>query len=697
MRTKTDTTGQGRTPMRVVLAGLLAGSISLTMAGCAQQGDGNGLVQSDGSGSHVRKPSVTALLKSEAEIPTDGSPLSLIDTADIWSKRDLESSYADSEATTILIDGADVGISGANASSVSTSEGTITISEEGTYVLSGQSNSMGVVVDAPADAKVQLVLAGVSLANDGGACLHAKSADKVFLTVKDGTKNSLMSTGGFVTDGDVDGTVFSKADLTVNGTGELSVTSSTGNGIVGKDEVTLASSTTTIDAPQGHAIDANDCVAIHDGSWNLRSGKDGIHAENSDDQTKGWVYADGGTISIVAGTDGIDAGSQIQIDGGTFALECGDDGIHAELDLAINGGAIDVTKCVEGIEGGTVTVTAGAVSVVSDDDGINATGTPNASEDDATNGTVNVRSPQDEGNGSDGQQVRRQPPDTDGERPAMPDGEAPADMGASGSNRPSPSGMPGGMEPHATADDKSGTSSDGTDASANASGHPGATEDSESQEQRPQVQDGGQRPGGIMGGGFGMMDADSTALLTISGGHVTIDAKGDGIDCNGLIHVTGGQTCVYGPDSDGNSAMDYGTDFRIDGGELMAVGSSGMVEDVSPESKQASMTVFLGENVTGDVSISVGDSSVVECSPTRRYSMILVSTPAMRDDGTYEIKTGDKTTPVQMDGRVTVSGTRSSFTGGEPRERAGSQPGEFSSPEGLVGQRMGVPREPSEG
>lgn len=713
--------GRESVAMRAILAGLLAGTLSLAATGCAQQGGtvGDGTSQPGDAGASGSDSTSAPALKTESEIPTDGSPLSLIDAANFWSKRDLDPSYAEYEATTVVFDGDGENASGADASSVTASGDTLTISGEGIYILSGKSDSMGIVVDAPADAKVQLVLAGLSLSCDGGACLHVKSADKVFLTVKDGTENSLASTGELADADGADGTVFSKADLTVNGAGSLSVTSEAGNGVVGKDEVTLVSSVTAIDAPKGHAIDANDNIAIHGGTWDLSSGKDGLHSENDDDQTKGWVYADGGTISIAAGTDGIDAGSQVQIDGGSLSLECGDDGIHAELDLVINGGTVDVTRCAEGVEGGTVTITAGDVSVTADDDGINATGTPDKSADgaqgDAGNGMPDfgngfpgkgakggqVADGDDQGP-DDGQQAGRGSSDGNGSQPpATPDGGMPSNMESDTSDRPSPPAMPEGMEPpsapRTTTGDRQGTPSGNGESESGTTGGQGesVTGDAESQGTTPQGDgQGGQRPSGMPGGGFGMMGSDETAILTISGGHVTVDAKGDGIDCNGLIHVTGGQTCVYGPTSDGNSAMDYGTELRIDGGELVAVGSSGMAEDVSSESKQASMTVFLDEGTTGDASVSVGNNSIAECSPTRQYSMLLVSTPAMRDGGTYDVRTGDKVTSVKMDGRVTVSGTRSSFMGGKAPggQQAGFQPREFSAPEDLVGQRVGTPR-----
>lgn len=141
---------------------------------------------------------------------------------------------------------------------------TITITEAGTYVISGSLSDGQIVVDAADDAKVQIVLAGASVTSSSSAAVYAKAADKVFLTLAEGTQNALSASGSFADTGDgnnVDGTVFSKADLTVNGSGSLSVTSSQGHGIVCKDDLAICGGSIDVTAA-GHAIQGKDSVAV---------------------------------------------------------------------------------------------------------------------------------------------------------------------------------------------------------------------------------------------------------------------------------------------------------------------------------------------------------------------------------------------------------------------------------------------------
>lgn len=724
----------GGTATKAVLAGLLA----LSMAGCAGlTGSGSGSGSSDqavsgSSATGSSEAATTGLLRSEAEIPTDGSPLSLIDTTDLWTKRDL----ADPSPTTeISLSGATATATGPESGYVSVEDGVLTISGEGTYALTGESDGLSIVVDAPEDAKVQLVLSGVSMRQSGYACIYAKSADKLFVTAADGTDNSIEVTGEFAQrdDSNVDGAVFAKCDLTVNGTGRLSVSCESGHGIVCKDDLKLVSSETHVTSGTGHAIQAKDSVSVHGGTWVLDGAKDGIHAENEDKPAKGWVYVESGTITITAGSDGIDANSYVQVDGGSLTIDAGDDGIHAELDLAVNGGQVDVPRCHEGLEGGTVTVTAGDVNVVADDDGFNATGDPySETAGDKVDGEMPGHDGflggfggfpgTDQGIGDDADGDGQEGTQTNGQ--GQPDGEMsqPPELpeGQEGTEPPELPGSQDGMEPPEMPDSQDGQNGrgggmrgpgsrggmrpqgqgDGTQGDGGDMRGPG---DQQAQGDRPELPSeasdsgdgtiteasfGGGRGG--MGGGM-MMGTDATAILTISGGTVHVDAQGDGLDSNGTIHVTGGETYVFGPVSDGDTALDYGTDLRIDGGTILAVGSSGMVEDVSSESTQPSMTVTFDGARSGAISVvsNADGSTLVTATPSRQYSAATFSSPSLSADGSYTISSGDSTQSVQMSGTVTSSGTRSGSFGGRGGMGGGSG---FSRPEDLVGQQMGAPQ-----
>lgn len=279
-----------------------------------------------------------------------------IDITDMFTKRDLAGNYDESEAVKITLSGK---TAACNSSNVQIEDGVVTIKAAGVYVLSGTFTDGTIVVDAGDDDKVQLVLDGVSITAADYAAIYAKNADKVFVTLAEGAGNSLTVSGDYVQtdDNNVDAVIFAKCDLTLNGTGSLTVKDTTGHGIVSKDDLVVTGGTYTIDS-QDHCLNGKDSVRIADGTFNLSCDEDGIHAGN-DDQQDGYVYIEGGDINI----------------------SVGDDAIHAEGLLIITGGDIDVSKSCEGVEGDKILVTGGDIDVISSDDGFNAAGGSSGSGD----------------------------------------------------------------------------------------------------------------------------------------------------------------------------------------------------------------------------------------------------------------------------------------------------------------------------
>ena len=260
----------------------------------------------------------------------------------------------------------------------------MTITAAGTYVLSGSLNNGSVIVDAAKDDKVQLVLDGVEINADTFAAIYVVQADKVFITLAEGSVNTLSNGGSFVQtdDNDVDAVIFSKDDITLNGSGKLVITSPAGHGIVGKDEVTITGGTYEISCAKC-AVRAKDSIAISDGTFTLKAGTDGLHAENDDDDTLGNVYIAGGSFTITAGDDAIHANTLLQIDGGTISISAAE-GLEATY-VQINGGDISISASDDGVNAankssaytptfemndGTLTVVMGA----GDTDGIDSNG-----------------------------------------------------------------------------------------------------------------------------------------------------------------------------------------------------------------------------------------------------------------------------------------------------------------------------------
>ena len=282
---------------------------------------------------------------------TTSSSLTETDTSDMFSDRDKEVGYDESESVTIsLADNS----SSCESDAVSITENTITIKDEGTYILSGSLSDGMVIVEAEDTDKVQIVLNGVSISNDQSAAFYVRSADKVFVTTASGTENTLEHNGSSYTaidENNIDAAIFSKSDLTLNGEGTLTVTAQEGHGIVSKDDLVLTSGTYVITSAS-HGLSGKDSVRIANGSYTIVSGKDGIHAQNKDDSSSGFVY----------------------LAGGTYTISAGDDGIHAASNVTISEGKIDITQSYEGIEGLSIDIAGGEISVLASDDGINAAG-----------------------------------------------------------------------------------------------------------------------------------------------------------------------------------------------------------------------------------------------------------------------------------------------------------------------------------
>lgn len=229
----------------------------------------------------------------------------------------------------------------------------MTISKEGVYVLSGNLNEGQIIVDAGDSDKVQLVLDNADIICKSSAPIYVKNADKVFITTTKDSENTLETTDEFVNidDNNIDGVIFAKADVTLNGAGTLNIECSKAHGIVCKDDLRLTSGTYNINVAS-NALSGKDSIRIAGGTFNITSKKAAIHSENTDDAQKGFIYIADGDFTILSEKDGIKASSY----------------------LAINGGNINITKSEEGLEAMYVDINGGDISIVSSDDGINASG-----------------------------------------------------------------------------------------------------------------------------------------------------------------------------------------------------------------------------------------------------------------------------------------------------------------------------------
>lgn len=282
---------------------------ALLLTGCTQQASSAGAESA---------ASVTATPESAAAATADSvNTIAVINTDGLFSDRDLAGTYDAEEAVTIQLNGD----SAACDSSAMQIEGScITITAEGVYLITGTLNDGQIVVDAPDTDKVQLVLAGANITSSTSAAIYALEADKVFVTLAEGSENTLANGGEYIA---IDAVIFAKTDLTLNGSGSLTINAAAGPGVVSKDDLIITGGSYAVIAAS-HGLFGKDILAIAGGSFTITSGKDGLHADNSDDLSLGSLYIADGSFTINAQGDDISASGALQIDSGTFELTTGD-------------------------------------------------------------------------------------------------------------------------------------------------------------------------------------------------------------------------------------------------------------------------------------------------------------------------------------------------------------------------------------
>ncbi len=286
---------------------------------------------------------------------------------EVFSKRDLNQTPDTSDAKTITL----------------SDNSTKTITEEGIYILTGSASECTVKVEAAKEAKVQLILDGITVTNTSTPVIYVVSADKCFVTTTD-KESTLSVKGEFTADGETntDAVIFSKDDLVLNGTGTLNITSSA-NAISGKDDIKATGGTYNLKCTND-GIEANESISICAGTYNIEASKKGIQSSNDEDTSTGTILITGGTFNITAGTDSIQGTTLVQIDGGTLTLNSSE-GIESTY-VKINGGTIDITASDDGINAAakssaystpTIEINDGKLTIVmgqGDTDAIDANG-----------------------------------------------------------------------------------------------------------------------------------------------------------------------------------------------------------------------------------------------------------------------------------------------------------------------------------
>ena len=565
-------------------------------------------------------------------------------STDMFTERDLAGTYEESAAVYVTLSGD--GITG-ETDGVAINGQTVTITAEGTYIFSGTLSEGQIVVDAD-NAKVQIVFDNVDITCASSAAVYVKNAEKVFVTLAEGSQNTLRNTDEYVAidDNNIDAVIFAKSDLTLNGTGSLTIVSAEGHGIVSKDDLKITGGTYDITAA-GHALSGKDSVRIADGTFILTAEKDGIHAENADDEEKGYIYIADGDFTITSDGDGMDASNIVQIEDGTFDITAGSGAANSlkthESDMpgGPGGGMPQNGRKPDGEDMPEMGEKPGGENMpqdtTTDESGTSTKGIKAGGGMYLNGGTYQIDSADDSIHSN--------------ANITIADGTYTLATGDDGVHADDALTVNGGTitvtESYEGLEGLTVTINDGTiDITARDDGinTAGGTD---------------QSGFGTFGDHFKGMDSaddeteettDNEMWMELNGGYIHILAGGDGVDSNGDLTINGGEIYIDGPSDNGNSAIDYGdrSSAYMNGGTLVAIGSSGMAEGMSDSSKQEVLMVKLGEQMeAGDVVLTDSEGNViVSYTALKSYDCVIISTAEVESGATYTLITSGTTTEV---------------------------------------------------
>lgn len=484
---------------------------------------------------------------------------------------------------------------------VTVEEGRITITDAGSYLLTGDFTGQ-IVVRAGADDNVHLILSGVSITNDM-APIYIENCKNASITLASGTVNSVSDSQNYTfADGEdePDAAVYSDCDLTINGDGTLNVTGNYACGIRTKDDLKIVSGTINVTSV-GDAVKGRDSLRISGGTFHIISESDGLKSNNDEDADRGYVL----------------------IEGGDFTISAGDDAVHAESRLVVNGGNLTVLSSYEGLEAMKVELNGGVIDVTASDDALNAA-SPSTGDNEADDWFGQWQDQRKNGGNRGGSMTETDtiPSQTtpSDENSRIPDEEIerwsqqmPGGMGGFGNMMPPdgmtiPDGMtpPDGMEFPASMTPADPEQPDG--AQPEFPEMPGGGTGSERGDRGERGNKGGDMVGGFggnMGGMMGRETPEEGVWIRITGGTIRLCGGVDVLDSNGTIEITGGtlitdtqRLSVYGsPDG----VFDANGDVTISGGTYAAYAqSTGSAAQIT---QNPSLTV--SESVTAGTKIEV--------------------------------------------------------------------------------------------
>lgn len=410
-----------------------------------------------------------------------------------------QTSYDESRATQITLADQTATVTGQGASF---SDQTLTITQTGTYVLTGSGKNIKLVVEAADTDQVHLVFQNLTLEGEG-TLLQVNKAQEVVISLAEGSQNALTESQAS-DDEEVKATIHSQVPLTLNGTGNLTLTALTKNALEVEDDLKVLGGTYTVKAAN-HGFKAEGALAIEAATLTIEAGKDGLHAEHDETTERANISLNPTQLSIAATEDGVDAGNELTIKGGTITVSQSEEGLEARVIRQL-GGDVTIKSSDDGVN-----ASAGSSSKTSDTSTTSKTTDAYTASNTAATSTSASQATADSAAGSQADQANK---DKNATPPSPPAGQAPPQVGQPPQNGQGPGGMP-----------------------------PGGQEESD-----PSLQI-------ILEGGTLTIDAegdgiDSNGTVTISGGSLVVNGSVQGgngpLDAAGDITITGGTVWALG-------------------------------------------------------------------------------------------------------------------------------------------------------
>ncbi len=463
---------------------------------------------------------------------------------------------------------------------------TVEIVEAGTYVFSGALDGQ-LRIEAGESDDVRVVLENARIRNEKGAAVLAESADKVILSMPEGTSSTLED-GASSADS---GAVAAECDVVINGAGTLEITANAKDGVNTKDDLRVLETAVTVRAADDGLV-ANDGILLLEAKLTVQAGGDGVKATKQEED-KGFILADGGRYDIAAENDGFQAETCLFLRGGEFTVTTGGGAENGEVktgqDRFRPGGmqaqSAEDTPSAKGLKAGArLELSGGAYALDTADDALHSNGTLTVS-----GGEIELSAGDDAAHADD-------------------------TLTFSGGTLTA-SACYEGLEAGTLVVSGGSASINASDDGLNAAG--GA--DGSSVMERP---------------GRNAFAADAAKSITISGGTLTVCAAGDGIDSNGSITMTGGEVYVSGPTDSANGVFDFGTTFEITGGTLLGTGSAGMLQ--IPSGAQGVVAIRASGSGGGSLEVRDGAGETLSAANVpKAFDVVVFSSDALRDGETY--------------------------------------------------------------